>query len=110
MPIINSIISSSNKTNIVASIEPNIKDPAFPINILAGLKLNSKKDNNDPITVILNNTISYFSFKIPNTVVPIKQIINNPLANPSNPSVKFTAFVVETYSNNINMKEKRGFW
>jgi hypothetical protein len=69
----------------------------FPIELLSHKdRLKTKKDNTDAITQLLNNTNSLLCFKIDKIIVPIKQIINNPLAKPSNPSVKLTAFVLDT--------------
>ncbi|CAC5592145.1 Uncharacterised protein [Staphylococcus aureus] len=76
---------------IVANIPPKAKLPVSPINTLAGLMLygkNPKSANNIMIQ------------KIPIAVSPntklmmayiVNPIIDSPVANPSKPSVKFTA-------------------
>ena len=78
---------------------PPIKfEPISPINVLAGLKLNGKNPTIEPANAVIN------SIDINGDDGVSKKIISNetheisviPDDSPSNPSIKFIAFVIPT--------------
>ena len=86
-------------------IKPITKDPVSPINILAGLKLNFRKANNEPTRVkeIIAICISLFNKKaIPKK---IEAIVPKPPASPSIQSIKLYALVITTTTKIVKIRE-----
>ena len=85
------IIESVAKTN------PKKFEPASPIKVLAGLKLYGKNPINPPSSAATKTiAISLAPFKIKITSNDNVEIAETPVARPSNPSIKFIAFVTPT--------------
>ena len=81
----------------MASINPKKFAPVSPIKVFAGAKLNGKNPNNAPINAVINIIAikgDAFNAKIINK--DIQEINVIPDDSPSNPSVKFIAFVTAT--------------
>ena len=90
-PINKNATSLCKITEIAAKIPPRANDPVSPINIFAGFLLNNKNPISAP-TIVKQNTntgklFSLYAYKANVLVVIIVTLV----ANPSNPSVKFTA-------------------
>ena len=66
-----------------------------PINTCAGCKLNNKNPSADPITIQPKIVVSFTFHIIDITVNAVKIIVVTLVDNPSIPSVKLTAFVVD---------------
>lgn len=87
---------------IITIAPPSKSEPVSPINIFAGCKLNIKNPRHAPQSVSPIKAISYtplFIAIIDNAAIIIIETL---LANPSIPSVKFTAFVAASITNIIN--------
>ena len=71
--------------------------PMSPIKVFAGLKLNGKKPDKDPTNaVIIIIAISGDPFNANIISNDMHEIIDIPVDKPSNPSIKFIAFVIPT--------------
>ena len=99
-------ISCLVKIEITANVAPNEREPVSPIITFAGYVLYIKKPNKEPTRIKQNIPIS----ELPATQVVPKLIIPKARnatadklpANPSKPSVIFTALLLATKMNNIN--------
>ena len=89
----------------VASINPKNVEPVSPINIFAGLKLNGKNPKHEPISAIPKIAIEYSPTLIDINTSDIDIIADTPAANPSRPSIKFTAFVMNTIHITVSVTE-----
>ena len=105
------IISCLVATAIAPIVPPTDKDPVSPINTIAGGALNQRNPKPEPINaahIMTNSPVSltkgifryseYIRFPV-KYVIKAKDkevIIIGPIANPSKPSVKFTAFAHPT--------------
>ena len=91
------------KYKAIAEITPpNKSEPVSPINTFAGCKLNIRKPNTAPITMLPNTDISGCPNIIPITVKHVSYIPLTLDAKPSIPSVKFTTFLVHKITNIAN--------
>ena len=99
MPIISTRSSCLVMTANAARIPPNAREPQSPMKILAGCALNTKKPVKPPINAAPKIAASTFLLKIAKTTNGVNAMIIRPVASPSNPSVKFTAF-----DSAVNMK------
>ena len=72
----------------------NNNEPVSPIITLAVCKLNNKNPKHEPTTTLPKTVTSFTSNIIATTVMKVIMMALTLLANPSTPSVKFTAFVV----------------
>lgn len=90
-------VFATPKIDITANENPKKLDPVSPINVLAGLKLNGKNPTIEPASAVINNiAIKGEAFKV-NIINSEKHEIRViPEDNPSNPSIKFIAFVIPT--------------
>ena len=104
---INAIIKSNNgifKYSAILEITPpKNNEPVSPIKILAGCKLNIKKPNTEPITMLpkIETSVMFFIIAMAvNAAIIIAEILED---KPSIPSVKLTAFVVASITKIANM-------
>src|SRR5580692_8678379 len=91
-PTKNSKISCLMITAIVPSAPPSPSDPTSPMKISAGCALYQRNPNEAPTSAPQN------------TVSSPAAITVQPIANPSSPSVKFTAFELPVITTAINTK------
>ena len=91
-------VLATPKIEITANENPKKFDPTSPIKVFAGLKLNGKNPTIEPANAVISN------IDINGDDGVNKKIINKekheinviPDDNPSNPSIKFIAFVIPT--------------
>ena len=95
---------------MTASEKPKKLEPASPIKVLAGLKLNGKNPASAPAkAVIISMAIIGEPFK-EKIINSDKQDINEiPEESPSNPSIRLIAFVIPTIHPKVSMVEKMWF-
>jgi hypothetical protein len=83
---------------------PNVKEPLSPIKIFAGYQLNNRNERSVTIkneeSEISNSSLNCkpTAKKVPSITIDIVD------ANPSNPSIKFNAFVNPAIAKNVNGK------
>ena len=95
--------------DITAKENPKKFDPVSPMNVFAGLKLNGKNPTIEPANAVINNIAinGDDGFKI-NIIIREKQEIKViPDDNPSNPSIKFIAFVIPTIQPIVRIYENQ---
>ena len=103
------IVTVLNPSNIITLIiTPKNVEPVSPINILAGGKLCTKKPSVDPNIIrerIMSNPPNLFNM-IAIIAIVKKYIELIPAHKPSNPSIRFIAFIVLTMINIVIIDEK----
>ena len=79
---------------IPAKAPPKAREPVSPINTFAGFALKYKNPIQTALTIIPKKVTLREPANIPTTAKATLAIADVPAANPSKPSVKFTALVV----------------
>ena len=91
------VFPSSNP--ITARVAPNAREPTSPIKILAGYTLKYKNEIRDPISKAKKIESGTSKIWEERNQSPNSEIINEPDASPSKPSVILTAFANERIVN-----------
>ena len=95
---------------MTASEKPKKLEPASPIKVLAGLKLNGKNPASAPAkAVIIRMAIIGEPFKEKIINSDKQDISDIPEESPSNPSIKLIEFVIPTIHPKVSMVEKMWF-
>ena len=100
-------VLATPKIETTASINPKKFEPVSPINVFAGEKLNGKNPTNAPliaVTIIVAIIGEPFIRNITNN--DIHDINDIPDDIPSNPSIRFIAFVTPTIHTTVRIVEK----
>ena len=96
------------KIDIIASAKPKKFEPVSPIKVLAGLKLKGKKPTIAPPSVAINIiAIIGEEFNVKIISNEKHEIKLTPEDNPSNPSIKFIAFVIPTIHPIVRINENQ---
>ena len=88
---------------IPAKAPPNANEPVSPINTFAGFALKYKNPKQTALTTIPKKVTLKEPTNNPTTAKVAPAIAEIPVANPSKPSVKLTAFVVPKIMINANI-------
>ena len=85
-----------NNKPMTARVAPKAKEPTSPIKILAGYTLKYKNEIIEPINNAKNIEIGISNIADDKNQSPKSEIISDPAAKPSRPSVILIAFAKET--------------
>jgi hypothetical protein len=98
----NVYVFATPKIAIIDKENPKKFDPVSPINVFAGVKLNGKNPTKAPAKAVTNTIeINGEPFKTNITNNEIADITEIPDDKPSNPSIRFIAFVTPTIQTTV---------
>ena len=99
-------VFATPKIDITDNEYPKKLEPASPIKVFAGLKLNGRKPLSAPASAVINKiAIIGEPFKANIISIDIHDINAIPEDNPSNPSIKLIAFVTPMIHPIVNITE-----
>ncbi|MNC28990.1 hypothetical protein D3C75_772220 [compost metagenome] len=91
--------------DMVARKKPMNADPDSPIKILAGSKLKNRKPTRLPSKTLHSSTTGKLPVINAIIIVVTNAMALTPLANPSKPSIQFTALITPIIQNIVNGME-----